>query len=311
MSEVPKYDKLMIPTLRALKALGGSASNDELLDRVALDLAIPDDVRDLPHGDTNQTELAYRMAWARTYLRQVDAIDRSERGVWTLTDHGETLTESDITDIKRKVQALAIDRRKAEAAAKGKRQEKAKLKATASTPLPARTLVALPEEAEFPEDLDQEVEIADWKGRLLASVGSMKPDAFERLCQRILRESGFIRVEVTGRSGDGGIDGVGVLRMNLVSFHVLFQSKRWAGSVGSPEVRNFRGAMQGRADKGLIITTGAFTADARKEATRDGAPAIDLVDGETLCELLKDLRLGVKVKMVEELEIDPGFFAGI
>ena len=129
-----------------------------------------------------------------------------------------------------------------------------------------------------------------------------------------MRESGFTRVEVTGKSGDGGIDGgAGVLRMNLISFQVLFQCKRWKGSVGSEVVRNFRGAMQGRADKGLIITTGTFTADARKEATRDGAPAIDLIDGEALCLLLKDLKLGVRVetRMVEDVTVDERFFAAV
>jgi restriction system protein len=138
----------------------------------------------------------------------------------------------------------------------------------------------------------------------------MDPNAFERLSQRLLRQSGFTRVEVTGRSGDCGIDGVGVLRVNLISFQVLFQCKRWKGSVGSEEVRNFRGAMQGRADKGLIIITSTFTAEARKEATRDGAPAIDLIDGEALCILLKDLGLGVHVKeiRVEEVTLDEGFF---
>lgn len=141
----------------------------------------------------------------------------------------------------------------------------------------------------------------------------MEPGAFERLAQRILRESGFVKVEVTGKSGDGGIDGTGVLRMNLISFQVLFQCKRYAGSVGAGAVRDFRGAMQGRADKGLIITTGSFTPDARREATRDGAPAIDLIDGEALCELLKDLRLGVEVREIrsEEITIDPAFFARI
>lgn len=150
-----------------------------------------------------------------------------------------------------------------------------------------------------------------WVDRLLDVIGSISPDAFERLSQRLLRESGFTKVEVTGKAGDGGIDGVGILRMNLVSFQVSFQCKRWKGSVSSSVVRDFRGAMVGRADKGLIITTGNFTADARREATRDGAPAIDLIDGETLCELLKERQLGVNVRMVEEVDLDEGFFRGI
>jgi restriction system protein len=136
----------------------------------------------------------------------------------------------------------------------------------------------------------------------------MEPGAFERLCQRVLREAGFVKVEVTGRAGDGGIDGTGVLRLNLLSFHVLFQAKRYRGSVGASTIRDFRGAMVGRADKGLIITTGTFTSDARREANRDGAPAIDLVDGDALCDLLKSLRIGVRTEMVEVVTVDEGTF---
>ncbi len=139
----------------------------------------------------------------------------------------------------------------------------------------------------------------------------MQSDAFERLCQRLLRESGFTKVEVTGKSGDGGIDGHGVLRMNLISFQVLFQAKRWQSTVGSSVVRDFRGAMVGRADKGLIITTSSFTRDARAEATRDGAPAIDLIDGDDLCRLLKENNIGLRIKLVEEIEIDQEFFSSI
>jgi restriction system protein len=132
----------------------------------------------------------------------------------------------------------------------------------------------------------------------------------KRLAQRLLRESGFVEVEVTGRSGDGGIDGKGIARMSgLLSFHVIFQCKRYKGSITPSQIRDFRGAMQGRADKGIFITTGNFTRDARKEATRDGAPPIDLIDGELLCEKLKEFSLGVNIKTVEEVEIDENFFS--
>jgi hypothetical protein len=147
-----------------------------------------------------------------------------------------------------------------------------------------------------------------WQDLLLDCLLKMNPGAFERLCQKILSESGFIKVDVTGRSGDGGIDGIGVLRLNLLSFHVFFQCKRWKGSVGASAIRDFRGAMVGRADKGLVMTTGTFTADARKEATRDGAPAIDLVDGEDLCDLLKRLRIGVSTQKVEHVFIEQQAF---
>jgi restriction system protein len=155
-----------------------------------------------------------------------------------------------------------------------------------------------------------EVEAAEayWKDELLAVVRGLSPDAFERLAQRLLREAGFLKVEVTGRSGDGGIDGIRVLRINLLSFQVLFQCKRYQGSVGAGAIRDFRGAMVGRSDKGLLITTGTFTADAKREATRDGAPAIELIDGDQLCDLLKQLKLGVRTEMVEKMTVEPVWF---
>ena len=128
----------------------------------------------------------------------------------------------------------------------------------------------------------------------------IKPDAFERLAQRLLRESGFLQVEVTGKTGDGGIDGKGIVRVSgLLSFHVIFQCKRYRGSITPSQIRDFRGAMQGRADKGFFITTGTFTRDAIKEATRDGAPPIDLIDGELLCDKLKEFKLGVQTELTE------------
>jgi restriction system protein len=147
-----------------------------------------------------------------------------------------------------------------------------------------------------------------WKDELLAVVRGLSPAAFERLAQRLLREVGFLKVEVTGRSGDGGIDGVGMLRVNLLSIQVLFQCKRYQGSVGASAIRDFRGAMIGRSDKGLFITTGTFTPDAKREATRDGAPAIDLIDGDQLCDLLKQLKLGVRTEMVEKMTVEPPWF---
>jgi restriction system protein len=149
------------------------------------------------------------------------------------------------------------------------------------------------------------------KDQLLVILRAIIPAAFERLTQRLLREAGFLKVEVTGKSGDGGIDGIGVLRVNLLSFQVLFQCKRYQGSVGAGEIRDFRGAMVGRSDKGLMITTGTFTPDAKREATRDGAPAIDLIDGDQLCDLLKQLKLGIRTELVEKMTVEPGWFDGL
>jgi restriction system protein len=160
----------------------------------------------------------------------------------------------------------------------------------------------------LPED-----EIDDWKSGLLAELLDMAPDAFERLSERLLRRAGFVNTAVLGKTGDGGIDGQGVYRLSLVSFPVYFQCKRYKGSVGAPAVRDFRGAMVGRGDKGLLIATGRFTTDAQAEATRDGAPPIDLIDGEQLCELLKDYQLGVEtvIRQVEDVRIDTDFLRRI
>lgn len=150
-----------------------------------------------------------------------------------------------------------------------------------------------------------------WEDEALETIKQIAPKAFETLCQRLLRESGFIQVEVIGRSGDGGIDGRGVVRVGgLLSFHVIFQCKRYRDTVSASAVRDFRGAMVGRADKGLLITTGAFSRDARAEAQRDGAPPLDLIDGEELVQKLKELRLGIHVrpKTVEEVTVDRTWF---
>ena len=130
---------------------------------------------------------------------------------------------------------------------------------------------------------------------------------FERLCQRLLREAGFQQVTVTGKSRDNGIDGEGILEVNpFVTFKVLFQCKRYKGSVGAPVIRDFRGAMLGRADKGIIVTTGTFTQDARREARRNGAPPVELVDGDKLVEMFEKLELGLTPRTI--FEVDEKFF---
>ena len=277
-SELPRYPSYVYPTLQVIKDRGGSATIEEIEDGVAERMNLSDQALSIPHGETGRTEFQYKLAWVRTYLKKFGSIANSERGVWSITDAGEKLTEQEAQKVFKSVQAARGFRKK---------------------------------EDREPESVEGPADVQDWTDRLLSVVGGMAPQAFERLCQRLLRESGFTKVEVTGRPSDGGIDGIGVLRMNLVSLQVLFQCKRWKGSVGAAVVRDFRGAMVGRADKGLIITTGNFTVEARKEATRDGAPAIDLIDGENLCSLLKERRLGTRVRLVEEIEVDEPFFSSI
>ncbi|MBN1317443.1 MAG: Mrr restriction system protein [Anaerolineales bacterium] len=226
-----------------------------------------------------QTKVEYRLAWTRTYLKKFGVLENSSRGVWALTPKGRQIDGVDSDEVKRFV------------------REKDR----------AARIISAEEELEFEEE-------TNWRDELLETLLQMDPSAFERLVQRLLRESGFIQVEVTGRSGDGGVDGKGIMRLGgLLSFHVIFQCKRYSGSVAASQVRDFRGAMVGRADKGLLITTGNFTKDAMREATRDGAPAIDLIDGDLLIDKLKDLGLGVKSEKIEMaiITIDRDWYSSI
>ncbi|MEM8573585.1 MAG: restriction endonuclease [Pseudomonadota bacterium] len=281
-SDLPSFENYFVPTVDCLKARGDSMTISEMEEDVATAMKLSDELLSVPHGDGHRTQFQYELAWVRTYLKKVGALDNSERGVWRLTPTGASMSHADIRAVPRQVRELEKQERKARKA-----------------------------QQDGPNEEDEEPDEQDWREQLLDVMRSLEPDAFERLAQRLLRESGFTKVEVTGRSGDGGIDGTGVLRVNLLSFHVLFQCKRYSGTVGAGVVRDFRGAMVGRADKGLIITTGTFSPDAKREATRDGAPALDLVDGDTLCDLLKQLGIGVSVKQVEEVEIDKSAFVDI
>lgn len=278
--------------LLALRSLGGSATNIELDDRVATDLGLTDD--DLAVSNSKgRGQFSYNLAWTKSYLKAVGLVQNSRRGVWSLTELGRRTDKVDTAEIKRKVRRDHADRRRPRRAGG----------------------VRTPESQPGIERAETELEIEaaeGWRDRLMDRLLALDSSAFERLAKRLLRESGFVEVEVTGRSGVGGVDGTGVLRLGgLITFPVLFQCKRWQGTVGSREVRDLRGAMQGRAEHGLIITTGTFSRDARDEANRQGAPPVDLVDGQSLLDKLKELQLGVSVIEVEEVEIAAAFFDGL
>jgi restriction system protein len=292
---LPTHDDLFEPTIKALKALGGSGSIQEIYDKVCELEGYSEEQQSVLHKGGSQTEINYRLAWARTYLKAYGLLENVGRGVWSLTEPGRNLQAVDKKEINRVVKRK-ISKASPEATDDSTALSEQEI-VTAS-----ESLEILPLAAQIP--VDSEV----WIEKLLSILQNIPPDAFERLCQRLLRESGFIKVEVTGRKGDGGIDGIGVLKIALLSFQVFFQCKRYCGSVRPSEIRDFRGAMVGRTDKGLFITTGTFTSAAKQEATRDGAPALDLIDGEQLCRILKDLKLGVETKTVEVVEIHESWF---
>jgi len=288
--KIPTYQDLMLPTLEAIDQLGGSASNSELEELTPELAEVTDDQLAVAYPEDSSkaggSKILHRLHWARTYMRKFGAIESSTQGISSITPIGRSFLEMDREEASRALHAedsrVRREARQAKAVAAANEQ---------------------PLDAESGEE-------TDWKSELLSVLKVMDPYAFERLARRLLREAGFRNVEVTQKSDDGGIDGMGVYRMSLVSFPTYFQCKRYQGSVSAGTVRDFRGAMTERGEKGLIVTTGTFSPRARDEATRDGAPPIDLVDGDELCDLLKRYGLGVEVttRTIEEVAVQPEFF---
>lgn len=274
-----QFARYLGPVVAAIRELGGSGRPDEVRAVIARHLKMSDAEQSELLRSGVQTRFENQVHWARFYLAKAGYIDSSQRGVWTLTDKGRQLGE--VTDVD--VQTIVKD---VNAQTRGTTDEEVDAAPSPSGAVPAA---------------------GNYREELARTLQALPAAGFERFCQRLLRESGFQEVSVTGRSGDGGIDGIGILQVNpLVSFKVLFQCKKYSGSVSPSQVRDFRGAMTGRADKGIILTTGSFTAEARKEAIRDGAPPIELVDGEKLAGMLEELQLGLKP--LQTFELDKSFF---
>ena len=289
--QIPPYSDLLWPTLCAVRESGDSGTIREIVERVIEQEQFSEEEQQVLHGDGPRTELDYRLAWARTYLKGMGLLVNSSRGVWSTTEAGRMATKEELGSLHADYLARLREARRAKEL----------------TDIDAEEGSGSGAGSGDDDDFDA------WKERLLDQLLDLEPGDFERLASRLLREAGFISVSVTGRSGDGGIDGLGVYRLSLVSFPVFFQCKRYSGSVGPDAVRDFRGAMAGRGDKGLLITTGTFTRQAQKEATRDGAPPIDLIDGDRLCDLLKEYELGVVVerRTIEQVAVRPDFFVDL
>ena len=286
---IPRYTDLILPTFLALEELGGSGKNDEILTSVIQDLNLSDEIVDFPHKDsTSMSELSYQLAWARTYLKKYGVIENSARCVWSILPE---FTQETTLDAKKIVQTVV--QKDAE-----QRQNRSALSDNAAEDTPEDDGIGIPDE------------VKPWRQRLQEILQTMDPYGFERLTQRILRECGFSQVEVTKKSGDGGIDGTGKLRMNgLFSFNVAFQCKRYSGVVGAGEVRDFRGSLNNNIEKGLLITTGTFSKLAKQEATDPGKRLIDLMDGEELIDKIVEFSIGVRE--VKDYEIDEEFFKKI
>ena len=274
----PEFIRFFRPIIEVMRTLGGSGTASEIVDR-SLELAQVTEAEQQAVNKNGLSRVKNQVHWARQYLVWTGYLGSSKWGVWNLTDKGMSadLSAFNPLDIFKSVQA--------------------------NRPKKTKELDTQHRDDGIPD----EEEPKDHRAALLEVIKSLPPGGFERLTQRLLRESGFQQVTVTAKSGDGGIDGIGTLKVNpFVSFNVLFQCKRYQGAVTPSHVRDFRGAMMGRADKGLIITTGTFTLDAKKEARRDGVPPIELVDGDTLVEMFEQHELGLIPK--RSYEIDEMFF---
>lgn len=276
----PQFIRFFKPIIEVLKDSGGSGTAAEVIDSVIEKMQIPESEQEVMLKG-GQPRVRNQIQWARFYLSSAGYIDSSKRGVWSLTEEGMSVESKTFDDIRM---------------FKEVHKTFSKPKKTQEKPNPPLS-----------ETDEKEIEPLDYKTTLLDLIKSLPPDGFERLSQRLLRESGFQKVTVTGKTGDGGIDGVGILQVNpFVSFNVLFQCKRYQGAVNPSQIRDFRGAMMGRADKGIIITTGTFTLEAKKEARRDGAPPIELVDGDTLVQMFEQLQLGLIPRTT--FDVDEKFF---
>ena len=279
----PKFIKFFSPLLQVLQEIGGTGRAAEVIDLVLekMDISEKEQAETLNSGGSR---VRNQIQWTRLYLVKAGYIDPSQRGLWVLTEKGQKTDPSTLDAYSTFKQAQALIQ-----------QQKKKA--------PAKDSTESVEEAEASDTPEEN----DYRTELLSTLQSLPPAGFERICQRLLREHGFLKVAVTGRSDDGGIDGHGILELNpFVSFTVLFQCKRYQGSVTASQVRDFRGALQGRADKGIIITTGSFTTEATKEGRRDGVPPIEMVDGEKLIEMFEKLELGLKPRLT--YDVDQGFF---
>ena len=288
-SSIPTYRAFLFPILQILDESVGSLGKRELDTAIIERLELSDDQLEVaypPGSKATGSKILHRFAFARSSLKLCGAINNSERGVWAIAPRGRDLLAKGDDAVRN--------------ADNDMRRELA-LRRAGTRPEPVNAVTDDEEPESSPAVAAAEADSTTWQQDLLAHLLTMTPRAFERLCAQILREAGCEEVTVTQYVGDEGLDGVGILRMGLISFPVYFQAKRYAGTVGPEKVRELRGALVGRADKGILITTGRFSSAARKEASRAGAP-IDLIDGEQLCELLLQFKLGVAVRPVVDTD---------
>jgi restriction system protein len=296
---LPDFQDIMLPMLR----LAGDGQEHALSDARAqiaetFRLTPEDLAQRLPSGV--QTVWANRVAWAKVHLDRAGLLHSVRRGVFAITERGRQVlaTPPDRITVK-------LLRQYPEFAAFVKRPA-----ADGPDPKPVSPEVETPEE--LLEDAYAEIRRA-LGADLLARVKTASPQFFEELVVELLLQMGYggsraEAGEAIGRGGDEGIDGV--IREDRLGLDVIYiQAKRWDGSVGRPEIQKFIGALHGKhARKGVFITTGTFTADARAYVQQIDARVV-LIDGRQLAEYMIDFNVGVTTKSTYYVKrIDGDYF---
>lgn len=283
IKDFPTRQSLIEATFKAMIACNGSATNEEIQEQVIAILELPDYVINIMHADNTQTRLQYELRWARTYLKKYGAIVNSIRGIWAIASGFESAREIDGSLVCKKVREMDLS---------------------------SKTGQPTPEKQAVAELQEHEEDDEPWRTELSRILHTMDPYGFERLTMRLLRECGFSKVSVTKKSGDNGIDGYGKVSLNgIVTVNVAFQCKRYAGLISNAQIRDFRGSLSAGIEKGIFITTGAFSNAAVQEALDSGkTPTIDLIDGEDLINLLLEHELGVSKEVKTVFVVSKTFF---
>jgi restriction system protein len=294
---IPTYEECMLPFLKEL-ADGQPHRMKDIVNRLADVFALTPEERaaTIPSGHLT---IANRVGWARTYLRKAGLIAPTKRGVHIITDAGrDVLRESPRridSDYLERYESFREFRNKHKTAEPVATSEQGESAATPDEAIAAAY-----------EQLQSEV-----ASQLLDTLKQCEPYFFEQVVVRLLQAMGYgiPGSQVTPRSRDGGIDGV-IHEDKLGLDAVCIQAKRWDGTVGRRTVQEFVGSMDlHRSRKGVILTTGQFSADALDYVQRIEGKKVVLIDGDRLCRLMMDYKIGVTIRQTYEiLDMSQDFF---
>lgn len=290
--ELPAYSDLILPTVRAVAKLGGSATAREITTKVLEDLAPTDEM--LAVAPANRPESSVyleRVQWARSYAKLIGALESPKRGVFLVTPLGKELLTMPFDEGQRR--ALELDRE-----FRRNRPKRVKDKATAAVPVDAEEVGDDIDEEEAILAVEKDLPVVErWQDVLLARLHRLTPDGFEKFVLYLLRLYG-LELERVGGSGDEGIDGIGTAPLSpVLSSRVAVQVKRYDPNgkpVGREVVALFqRDAQTKGAERAILVTLGKFTEPARRAAIVT-APTVDLIDGERLAMLVNEQKLGLR-----------------